>query len=48
MEFVTILNKSPLDSNVDIDKTLNDKAKKNQLTKHNVKNLIKVLNLYLI
>lgn len=31
----------------DIDKTLTDKAKKNQLTKKNVKNLIKVSKLWL-
>ncbi|XP_025419428.1 uncharacterized protein LOC112689793 [Sipha flava] len=40
-ELVAILNDSQPDSNVDIDQTLNDKAMKNQLTKRNVKNLIK-------
>lgn len=37
-----VINSSLMDSNVDIDKTLNDTAKKNQLTKPNVKNIIKV------
>lgn len=43
-----ILNDSPLDSNVDIDKTLIDKAKKNQMTKTNVKNLIKVIYVFFL
>lgn len=41
-ELTAILNESQSGSNVDIDTILNDKAKKNQFTKTNVKNLIKV------
>lgn len=37
-----------MESKFDIDKTLNDTAKKNKLTKMNVKNLIKVLLCLLI
>lgn len=41
-ELTAVLNSSQMFPNVDIDKTLNDTAKKNQLTKPNVKNIIKV------
>lgn len=40
-ELAAILNDSQQD--FDIDQSLNDKAMKNQLSKKNVKNLIKVL-----
>lgn len=41
-ELTELLNENQNGSDVDIDAILNDKAKKNQLTKTNVKNLIKV------
>lgn len=43
-----ILQPNAMNSVDEIEKTLNDKAKKNQLTKINVKNLIKVILSHLI
>jgi len=37
-----LLQENEVDLQFDFDKTLNEKAKKNKLTKMNVKNLIKV------
>jgi len=42
-ELDALIVASQMESNFDIDKILNDKAKKRKLTKTNVKNLIKVL-----
>lgn len=44
-ELNALIYDSQKDSNMDIDKTLSDKAQKNRLTKYNVKNLIKVFKL---
>lgn len=41
-ELDALIVASQMESNFDIDKILNDKAKKRKLTKTNVKNLIKV------
>jgi len=42
-ELDALIVASQMESNFDIDKILNDKAKKRKFTKTNVKNLIKVL-----
>jgi len=41
-ELDILLQENQVDLQFDFDKTLNEKAKKNKLTKMNVKNLIKV------
>lgn len=46
-ELDALIIASQMESNFDIDKILNDKAKKRKFTKTNVKNLIKVLCTYI-